>query len=127
MLTKAGSGIKRMAAEIVKRRFRVFSIAQAAYRKLQENDEKRIFKRVKDDAHTLLRMAKAWSDRQYTHMPWRVLLYTLGGLLYFLNPIDVIPDFLFGIGFVDDVAVLGAVAGALEKEIHRFEEWEQAR
>ncbi len=54
--------------------------------------------------------------------------YTIAGaLLYFISPIDVIPDFLPG-GFVDDLAVLGAAAATVATHIKlehrkRAKEW----
>ena len=118
------SGIGHLVTEFLKRRFRLFHIAQASYKKLRAEGDKRALQQVRDDAHTLLRMARAWTERRYRHMPWRVLFYTLGGLLYFLNPLDLIPDFIAGIGLLDDAAVMAAVVGALQQEIERFEAWE---
>lgn len=43
-------------------------------------------------------------------VPFRVRATLMGALFYFVTPIDVIPDFLIGIGFTDDVTVL---AGAI--------------
>jgi uncharacterized membrane protein YkvA (DUF1232 family) len=43
----------------------------------------------------------------------------LGGLLYFINPLDLIPDIMFGVGFMDDFAVLTLVLAALAREIRR--------
>ena len=40
----------------------------------------------------------------------------IGSLLYFISPIDAIPDFLPG-GYVDDLAVLGAAAAAVMAHI----------
>ena len=118
------SGIGHLVTEFLKRRFRLFNIAQASYKKLQDNDGRRALSRVQTDAYALLRMVTAWSQRRYTRMPWRVLFYTLGGLLYFLNPLDLIPDFIAGFGLVDDAAVMAGVVGALQQEIERFEAWE---
>jgi DnaJ-domain-containing protein 1 len=36
-------------------------------------------------------------------LPWLI------GFLYFINPYDVLPDFLLGLGWLDDLAVLGLV------------------
>ncbi|MFT5392093.1 MAG: uncharacterized membrane protein YkvA (DUF1232 family) [Gammaproteobacteria bacterium] len=41
--------------------------------------------------------------------PARVKGVLFAALAYFVLPIDVIPDFIFGIGFTDDAAVLLAV------------------
>ncbi len=38
--------------------------------------------------------------------PLKVKATLLGALAYFVLPFDVIPDFLLGVGFTDDLAVL---------------------
>jgi len=38
--------------------------------------------------------------------PTRVRAILIGALVYFIMPIDAIPDFIAGIGFTDDVTVL---------------------
>lgn len=38
--------------------------------------------------------------------PARARLTLFGALAYFVSPIDLIPDFLLGVGFTDDAAVL---------------------
>ena len=44
-------------------------------------------------------------------MPPRVkqILMLLGALLYFLSPVDLAPDFLPGLGYLDDLLVVGRV------------------
>ena len=49
-------------------------------------------------------------------------LTLIAALAYFVSPFDAVPDFLFGIGFVDDAAVLGAALAAVRgsiREEHR--------
>lgn len=41
----------------------------------------------------------------------------LAALAYFVLPIDIIPDFLLGLGFTDDIAVLWAAFGAVRHNI----------
>jgi uncharacterized membrane protein YkvA (DUF1232 family) len=55
--------------------------------------------------------------------PPRVRGILLAALAYFVLPLDFIPDFLLGIGFGDDVAVLMAAIGAVRgniTEAHRL-------
>ena len=47
------------------------------------------------------------------------------GLVYFLSPIDVIPDFLPGLGFTDDLSVILAVYHAVKHEVEDFLDWEK--
>jgi uncharacterized membrane protein YkvA (DUF1232 family) len=43
-------------------------------------------------------------------VPFRVRATLMAALFYFVSPIDIIPDFLVGLGFTDDVTVLlGAI------------------
>lgn len=49
--------------------------------------------------------------------PRRVRGMLLAALAYFVLPLDGIPDFLLGIGFGDDVAVLGAAIAAVRAHI----------
>jgi len=49
--------------------------------------------------------------------PTRVRATLLAALAYFVAPIDAIPDFLAGIGFTDDAAVLAAVIALVAQHI----------
>jgi uncharacterized membrane protein YkvA (DUF1232 family) len=49
--------------------------------------------------------------------PTKVRGILLGSLAYFVLPLDFIPDFLFGFGFTDDVAVLMAALTAIRSHI----------
>ncbi|PRD43488.1 DUF1232 domain-containing protein [Phyllobacterium phragmitis] len=51
------------------------------------------------------------------HTPMRVRGTLLAALAYFVLPFDFIPDFLLGIGFTDDVAVLMAALAAIRSHI----------
>jgi uncharacterized membrane protein YkvA (DUF1232 family) len=53
-------------------------------------------------------------------------LTLIAALAYFVSPFDAVPDFLFGIGFVDDVTVLAAAIAAVQGSI-RDEHRERAR
>jgi uncharacterized membrane protein YkvA (DUF1232 family) len=79
---------------------------------------------VWDSFTTLLRMIKAYVSRKYTKVPWKSMLYAVGAVVYFVAPIDFIPDFIAGIGFLDDAAVIGWVANSLRTELNAFREWE---
>ena len=52
-----------------------------------------------------------------TRTPTRVRGILLAALAYFVLPTDFIPDFIFGLGFTDDIAVLTAAITALRSHI----------
>jgi len=46
----------------------------------------------------------------------------IAGLLYFLAPIDAIPDVIPGMGFIDDLVVLSAIVASVHKIIQRVQD-----
>lgn len=49
--------------------------------------------------------------------PFKVRLTLIGALAYFVLPLDVVPDFIMGIGFADDVALLTYVLKTVHDNI----------
>jgi uncharacterized membrane protein YkvA (DUF1232 family) len=49
--------------------------------------------------------------------PLKVKGILLAALAYFIMPFDVIPDFILGLGFTDDMAVLYAAMAAIRSNI----------
>lgn len=49
--------------------------------------------------------------------PLRVRGTLLAALAYFVLPFDIVPDFIFGLGFTDDIAVLTAAITAIQRHI----------
>jgi uncharacterized membrane protein YkvA (DUF1232 family) len=75
----------------------------------------------------LFRLLRAYVRREYTDIPWDSLVIIVAGVLYFLLPFDLIPDFIVGAGFIDDAAVLTWVLSRVKTVIDRFGEWEAAQ
>jgi uncharacterized membrane protein YkvA (DUF1232 family) len=76
---------------------------------------------------SMLRLLRAYANGQYRNVPGKSLILIVAGILYFLLPIDVIPDFLLGVGFLDDAAVLAWVFNAVRKVLDDFSQWEASR
>ena len=81
-------------------------------------------KSVWDDLMAVCRMLKAWSKGDYQSVPWTTIVLSLATIIYFLNPFDVAPDFIPGIGYLDDAVVLGFVVNSIKKELDKFLRWE---
>lgn len=76
------------------------------------------------DASALVRMARAAVTGRYRHLPRRSLIAAVAAAIYFLDPLDAIPDFIPVIGFVDDAAVLAWVVSRVRKDLNEFLVWE---
>jgi curved DNA-binding protein CbpA len=49
-----------------------------------------------------------------------------GGLLYFILPADLIPDFIPLVGYLDDLAVLTTIMNSLKGEINAYRHWKKS-
>ena len=47
----------------------------------------------------------------------------VGALLYVLNPLDLIPDFLPLVGQIDDAAVVAACLLMVRQDLHKYKKW----
>jgi uncharacterized membrane protein YkvA (DUF1232 family) len=80
--------------------------------------------RIWDDLQTALRLARAWSRRDYRGLTRGSIVLVVAGLLYLLSPIDAIIDAIPVLGFLDDALVLGWVFRQVRWELDAFREWE---
>ncbi len=48
-----------------------------------------------------------------------------GGLLYFIIPSDLIPDFIPFVGLIDDIAVLTTIINSLQEELAKYRKWKK--
>lgn len=71
------------------------------------------------------RLIKANLTGAYKLKSTRVLVGLLAACIYFINPFDLMPDLLVGIGLVDDMAIIAWVFSSAANELKAFEEWEK--
>ena len=82
------------------------------------------FYRIQDSIIALVRMLSAWMKGEYENISTKSIIAVVTALLYFVNPLDLIPDFIPVIGQLDDILILGYLIKTLNKEIERFMAWE---
>lgn len=76
-----------------------------------------------DQLKLLQALCVAWWRGEYRRIDSRALLAVVAALLYFVTPLDAIPDWLLGVGLVDDLAVLAWVMRTWQEELATFEQW----
>lgn len=85
------------------------------------------FARVRDDLNLLLGLCAAWWRGEYRALGRQALLSVVAALLYFLAPLDMVPDWLPGAGLLDDLAVLTWVMRTWAAELDAYRAWREAR
>lgn len=72
----------------------------------------------------LFRMLRAYASGEYKGLERKKALLILGSVLYFLSPIDLIPDAIPILGWLDDLSLFAWVLNSLHEELREFTVWE---
>lgn len=83
--------------------------------------------RLAEDVQLLWRLLAAWWRGEYPAPSRQALLAVVAALLYFLAPLDALPDWLVAVGLLDDLAVLRWVMQRWSGELDAFRVWLQGR
>ncbi|NOY69708.1 MAG: DUF1232 domain-containing protein [Deltaproteobacteria bacterium] len=114
---------KGKASEIIKNPEKFRALLEKAEDKASAQG-RGVLGEVWDTLATCLRMLKAYAGGQYREIPWKGLVAIVGAVIYFVMPLDFIPDFILGFGFVDDVALIAWTVKSIRTDIDRFAAWE---
>lgn len=87
----------------------------------------RMIGRLWHDLPLLIRLLRAWKEGRYPGLSARTLMIVAGALLYLLSPVDLVPDFIPGVGVIDDLAVLALLLQSLAHDLAAFRAWERNR
>jgi uncharacterized membrane protein YkvA (DUF1232 family) len=71
----------------------------------------------------MMMMIKDYRKGFYKAVPWFTIAAIGGAFLYIINPFDLIPDFIPGLGYLDDVTVLTIVVKWIDSDLHKYLDW----
>ncbi|OGX87367.1 hypothetical protein BEN47_11205 [Hymenobacter lapidarius] len=104
---------------------RMKTLLTDAYKKASDkNDVGTLAHEAWETLQTMFRLIKASMSGEYTGVPSTTVLAAVAVLIYFLSPIDLIPDFIPVLGLLDDVALVAWFSTTLKTEMDKFQDWE---
>lgn len=114
------------AASVLGRRGRLLALLPQLAMKLRETNWKNgAANAAKEKFFVLGRLLKAYAVGDYREIPWKTLLLIVAAVIYFVNPLDLVPDLVPLTGLTDDFAVLLWVYNSVSNEIDKFLAWEK--
>ena len=75
------------------------------------------------DLILLASLLRDWVTGRYKNVPWGSLLTIAAALVYFLMPLDAIPDLVVALGLMDDVAVISRALTLTRSDLERYQQW----
>ena len=96
-------------------------------KKLKEiSSDKKTSAKLNNSLRLFIRIINAYTSKEYTYVPWKTICLIVAGLIYFIYPVDLIPDFIPVSGLIDDVALIAWIYESIQDDIEKFLEWEKS-
>ena len=74
---------------------------------------------------TMVSMVRSYLRGNYTKIPKRTILAIVSALIYFLSPIDLVPDWIPLLGQLDDAIVIASCWNLVNKDVEDYRQWKK--
>jgi uncharacterized membrane protein YkvA (DUF1232 family) len=85
--------------------------------------KQKALKSLLDQGQLMLSMVKDYATGRYREVPYWVIGAVSLALLYVVNPMDVLPDVILGLGYLDDATVIAFCLRLIEKDLDKYRTW----
>ena len=79
--------------------------------------------RLFQDLKLLIPLIKDYWKGTYRDISVKSIVIFVVALAYIISPIDLIPDYIIGLGQIDDAVILGLSLYFLEKDLMKYKQW----
>ena len=84
-------------------------------------------KRFIEDGKVLTALVRDWRAGKYRQALYGTIAAVVFGLIYVLNPFDLVPDILPFVGALDDATVIGALLMLVERDLKKYRSWKEGQ
>lgn len=75
----------------------------------------------------MIMLVRSYAIKEYTEISLAEIIAIIAALIYFVSPLDVLPDIVPGLGILDDVIVVGIIIDWCDEDIDKYMEWRKNR
>ena len=70
-------------------------------------------------------MVVDYAKGNYREVPLNTIIGATAALIYFLSPIDVLPDVVIGLGQLDDIAIIAFAVKSISHDLDKYRKWKR--
>ena len=119
--------MKARVYKIVQDHAELKKLLDKTHKKLEEaQEDDSLMQKMSDYLKIITRMITNYLNGSYNHTPWQTILMLVAGLLYFVTPLDAIPDFIPIAGLLDDATVLLWLGRCFRDDLAQYKKWEDS-
>lgn len=74
---------------------------------------------------SMISLVRSYTKKEYTEIPIGTIIAIISALLYFISPVDLIPDVIPVAGHLDDAAVVGACLALVKSDLDDYKKWRE--
>lgn len=71
-------------------------------------------------------LIRSYITKEYEDIPIGSVIAILSTIIYVASPVDIIPDFIPGAGYLDDAAVVAACISLVKSDVDEYVAWREA-
>jgi uncharacterized membrane protein YkvA (DUF1232 family) len=75
------------------------------------------------DIACMVSLVRSYIKKEYTDIPIGTIISIVSTLIYIVSPIDLIPDFIPGVGYIDDIILFGWVLKSIHSDVEEYKQW----
>jgi len=118
---------KEKASEYVKNPSKSYKLLYDVEKKMHEKYPNDPISKLKRNVKQLSNLFRDWVTGEYKNVPINSIIMIAAGLLYFVVPVDIMPDWLVGLGFIDDATVLSLILKQIGNDIKKYNNWKKSK
>ena len=112
---------KKRAEELLQNSEKSIQTIEKAYEKSKRL--KGPLDQVWEQLQLIFQLFRDWFQGNYREIPFKSIIVLLAAVLYFLSPIDLIPDLIPLSGLIDDAGILALVISQFQSDLDNYQIW----
>lgn len=83
------------------------------------------FNQILEDFLLMIDIIGAYINNEYKEIPFGSIIAILAAIIYVVNPLDILPDVIPGIGLIDDAFVVALVIKQVHADLQNYKLWKE--
>lgn len=113
----------KKASRISKNTVGILTLLKGVLKKIQAEGKSTVLQSITSKVMVLGKLLKFYATGEYRAIDLKNVVIIITAFVYFLSPLDLVPDFIPMLGFADDIALMTFVFNSVSEEIEKFETW----
>lgn len=72
---------------------------------------------------TLASAVNSYARKEYLEFPMGTMIAIVAALIYFVSPVDIIPDVIPVVGYIDDLMVIKVCLSLVNSDLEDYKAW----